>query len=95
LFSEGASIGGCNSANATLNSGDSFTSTIAVANLALGSYCIGIDANNSNDPAFALTFNTPVYGAAPEPSTFVLLSVGLGIVSVLRLIRARQAGKKS
>jgi large repetitive protein len=63
LFSEGVSIGGCNSATATLNSGDSFTSTIAITNLAPGSYCIGIDANNSNDPAFAITFNTPVDGA--------------------------------
>ena len=67
LFSEGASIDGCNSATATLNSGDSFTSTIAITNLAPGSYCIGIDANNSNDPSFAITFNTPVDGAVIQP----------------------------
>lgn len=86
LFSEGA-VGGCSSGGAaTLNSGDSFTGTISIANLVPGQYCIGIDANNSNDPAFALTFNTPVEGTAtPEPSYFVLLSMGLTAMGVLRL----------
>jgi hypothetical protein len=88
LFSEGVA-GGCSSGGAaTLNSGDSFSSTISIANLAPGQYCIGIDANNSNDPAFALTFNTPVDGiATPEPSYFVLLSIGLTAMGVLRLKR--------
>lgn len=86
LFSEGVA-GTCSSGGTeTLNSGDSYTSTIAIASLAPGTYCIGIDANNSNDPAFSLTFNTPVQGAAtPEPSTFVLLSAGLGMLTVFRL----------
>ena len=84
LFSEGVT-GGCNSGgSATLNSADSFTGTVAIANLAPGQYCIGLDANNLNDPAFALTFNTPVAGV-PEPSGFVLLWVGLGMIGVLRL----------
>jgi hypothetical protein len=84
LFSAGT-VGSCNSrGSATLNSGDSFTSTIAIANLAPGQYCIGIDANNSSDPTFALTFNTPVSGV-PEPSGFVLLSIGLGLMGVLVL----------
>jgi len=94
MFSEGGSLGGCDSANATLNSGDSFTSTIAIASLAPGSYCIGVDANNSNDPAFALTFNTPVYGATPEPATFLLLSIGLGMIGVLRLTKRSQRREK-
>jgi hypothetical protein len=95
LFSEGVA-GTCSSGGPqTLNGGDSFSSTIAIANLPAGQYCIGIDANNSNDPPFALTFNTPVEGVpTPEPSTFVLFAVGLGmVVSALRL--ARRSRKNS
>jgi hypothetical protein len=87
LFSEGVAGTCSGGGTATLNGSDSFSSTIATANLAAGQYCIGIDANNSNDPAFALTFNTPVEGVAtPEPSTVVLLSAGLGMI-VLRLTK--------
>jgi hypothetical protein len=87
LFSEGLA-GGCNSSTATLNSGDGFTGTISVPSLAPGIYCIGIDANSPDDPAFTLTFNTPVSGV-PEPSAFVLLSAALGMIGVLRLAKAR------
>jgi hypothetical protein len=86
LFSQGGAGGCSGGGTATLNSGDSFSSTISVADLAPGRYCIGIDANNANDPAFALTFNTPVNGV-PEPSFLVLLSIGLGTISVLRLTK--------
>ena len=90
LFSEGGA-GSCSSgASATLNSADSFASTIG-ADLASGQYCIGISANELNDPNFALTFNTPVTDEAPEPSGFVLLSIGLGMAGVLRL-RKRSGG---
>ena len=91
LFSEGPSLGGCDGADATLNGGDDFTGTIAIANLARGSYCIGIDANSSTDPPFALKFNTPVEGVTtPEPSTLPLLSIGLGAISVLGLTKRRR-----
>jgi hypothetical protein len=87
LFSEGV-LGSCSSGGSeTLNSGDGFTNTIAIANLAAGQYCIGIDTNNPNDPAFALTFNTPVDGSTPEPSTLVLLFVGLATIGVRRLTK--------
>lgn len=88
LFS-GGNAGSCSSGGtATLNSDDSFTNTITIGDLAAGQYCIGIDANNANDPAFALTFNTPVTGTStPEPSGFVLLSIGLGMISFLRLTK--------
>jgi len=63
LFSEGA-VPGCGSGSGpTLNSGNSFTGTIAIASLAPGQYCIGVAATGSSDPAFTLTFNTPVNGA--------------------------------
>ena len=62
LFSAGT-IGSCNSAGAlTLDASNSFTGTITVPNLPAGDYCIGLNANNSNDPTFTLTFNTPVAG---------------------------------
>ena len=62
MFSEGT-VPGCGMGNGTtLNSSDNFTGTIAISNLAPGQYCIGLIANNSNDPAFTLTFNTPVLG---------------------------------
>jgi hypothetical protein len=83
LFSEGVA-GSCSSGGgATLNGNDNFSATIAFTNLVAGQYCIGIDANNINDPTFAINFNTPVAGV-PEPSGCVLLSAGLGILSRLR-----------
>lgn len=89
LFSMGAA-GGCNSAaSGTLNSTDSFSSTLSVANLAPSQYCIGLDANSSSDPMFSLTFNTPVETATPEPATMTLLSVGLGTICVRRLRRRK------
>jgi hypothetical protein len=54
---------------------DGFTATITIPNLAAGQYCIGIDANNVNDPTFAINFKTPMEGV-PEPSAFVLLAAG-------------------
>lgn len=84
LFSEGLASGFCGGgASSTLNSVDSFTSTIGSADLAPGQYCIGIDANSPNDPNFSITFNTPV-SAVPEPSGLILLSAGLGMIRVLR-----------
>ncbi|MGD0297805.1 MAG: hypothetical protein ABSE86_11870 [Bryobacteraceae bacterium] len=89
LFSEGIA-GSCNSGGTqTLNSGDNFTSTIAIADLPAGQYCIGIAATSPNDPGFALTFNTPVTGTGtPEPSGLVfMLSIGLGMMGVVRLVK--------
>jgi hypothetical protein len=82
LFSEGAP-GSCNNSSVTLSS-PGFTGTLS-GNLAPGYYCIGLDANNVNDPDFSLTFNTPV-GGVPEPTSFaLLLSAGLGMIGVRRL----------
>jgi hypothetical protein len=83
LFSEG--MGSCTSgASATLNAADSFTGNISIANLAAGTYCIGLAANNPADPMYQVVFDTPVLGDTPEPSTFMLLAAGLGI-GALRL----------
>lgn len=79
LFSEGH-IGDCRGATETLNGSDNFMSTIAIPNLAPGQYCIGIDATSPNDPAFTLTFNTPVQGTVPEPSTLILVSVSFTLM---------------
>jgi len=85
LFTEGA-VGTCMGvASQTLNSGDSFSGTIS-GSLVPGVYCIGLDANSASDPNFSLTFTTPVNGV-PEPSGFVLLSVGVGMIVVLRCAR--------
>src|SRR5579862_2814316 len=59
VFSGGV-IGSCNAISQTLNSGDSFTGTLSVADLPAGQYCIGLDAIGGGDPNFALSFNTPV-----------------------------------
>jgi len=88
LFSEGV-VGTCGSGgSATLNTGDSFTGTITIPNLAAGQYCIGLDANSSNDPNFTLTFNTPVQGV-PEPATFTFFLSGLAVIGVV--FRRRRA----
>lgn len=95
VFSTGVS-GTCTSGGtSTLNSADSFTGTISVNNLPAGQYCIGIDANTATDPSFFLTFNTPVNPAAavaqlPEPSGFVLLSIGLLLTGWRFLAQRRQ-----
>ncbi|MGD0297804.1 MAG: hypothetical protein ABSE86_11865 [Bryobacteraceae bacterium] len=91
LFSEGGyAAGSCGSSGtATLSGSDSFTGTIAIANLPAGQYCVGINANNPNDPTFALIFNTPVT-STPEPTGLAfLLSIGLGVLGVVRLHRGR------
>jgi len=76
--------GSCNGlATVTLDGTDAFSGTISLPGLAAGQYCIGLDANNPNDPAFSLTFSTPVSGV-PEPATFVLLPAGLAILGTLR-----------
>jgi hypothetical protein len=93
LFSLGVS-GTCSTVSQTLNSGDSFSGTISLANLAPGLYCIGLTSTAENDPAYTLTFNTLVQGQAqsyglflPEPSSLALLSIGLGMIGVRRLTR--------
>jgi hypothetical protein len=81
--------GSCNTlATQTLSSANTFTSTISVGNLAPGQYCIGLDANNPDDPSFSLTFGAPV-GGAPEPSGFVLLSAFFGVAGIRRLAKKR------
>ncbi len=108
IFSYGVSgSGGCsNLGSVVLNSADGFAGTLGSNNappLAAGQYCIGIDANSVADPASGvtlspLTFNTPVEGigaaaSAPEPCTFGLLFVGMGmLISVLRRRRAAPKG---
>ena len=93
LFSLGVS-GTCSTVSQTLNSGDSFSGTISLANLAPGLYCIGLTSTTENDPGFTLTFNTLVQGQAqseglylPEPTSLALLSIGLGMIGVLRFAR--------
>ena len=87
LFSESvyaANTCGSAAASTTLNSSNVFSGSISNGNLAAGQYCVGIDANNSADPGIVLTFSTPVNGTAPEPSTFVLLAAGLGMIALGR-----------
>jgi hypothetical protein len=92
LFTEGNAGSFCSGgASETLNSGDSFTNTIAIANLAPGQYCIGIENNGIPDPGFAMTFNTPVSGVVPEPSSLIPLSLALGIIGFIR--RAKHLGQ--
>jgi hypothetical protein len=90
VFSAGA-VGTCNSAGSTtLNSGNSFTGTVS-GSLAAGTYCIGLDDLSGGDPNFAITFAAPL--ATPEPSSFLLLSVGFGLIGALR--RARRGRQNS
>jgi hypothetical protein len=82
LFSVGVSGTCASQGSATLNSADSFASTIAISNLPSGQYCIGIDTSNTTDPPFQISFNTPVTSisppsSVPEPSGLVLLSLGM------------------
>ena len=88
LFSEGV-VGSCSGGGTqTLDGSNNFTGTISISSLPAGQYCIGLDANNINDPPFTMVFNTPV-GGVPEPSCLVLLSTGLGTFGALRLKKNR------
>jgi hypothetical protein len=92
LFSLGTA-GNCNSSTAILDSGNGFASTIGVSSLAAGTYCVGLDANNPNDPMFGLTFNTPVSGTAtPEPSGAVYLLTGLGLALASKMFKRQRRG---
>jgi hypothetical protein len=89
VFSDGVA-GSCNSlASTTLNNSDGFSGTVATQNLAPGQYCIGLNANDPNDPLFSIAFNTAVEGV-PEPATFALLLSGLMLIS-LRIMTMRRA----
>lgn len=95
LFSEGLTGNCASGGSSTLNSGDNFTGTIHVANLAAGEYCIGMHANSGTDPVFTLTFNTPVTGSsapssAPEPSSFALFSIGSLILGKRLFVQRRR-----
>jgi hypothetical protein len=84
-FTEGTAGSFCSGgASETLNSGDSFTNTIAIANLAPGQYCIGLTANSAADPIYAFIFLTPVSGVVPEPSGLIPLSAAFGVMVFLR-----------
>jgi hypothetical protein len=88
-FSEGSG-GSCTStANVTLNSSNGFTGTIYNPSLPAGQYCIGIGSDTPLDPAFTLTFHTPIQ-ATPEPSTIVLLSIAVAAVGMRYRIKRRQ-----
>jgi hypothetical protein len=90
LFSAGVT-GTCGGdGSVTLNGSDGFAGTIAIPDLAPGQYCIGLDANSPSDPTFTLTFNTPVVSSVPEPSSVILLSVGVGAIGAFK--RRRNAG---
>jgi hypothetical protein len=66
-----------NGAAQTLSLADSFTSAITFSNLPAGVYCIGLSADNPNDPAYSLIFNAPV-NRVPEPSSSILVCIGFG-----------------
>jgi hypothetical protein len=90
-FSFNPVFAGCANGPIPLNSGDNFSYTyVSSPLLSAGQYCIGIDANSASDPTFILNFSTPV-GGVPEPSSFVLLSISLAVISIFRLWQSKKA----
>jgi len=97
FYTMGTTASQCTSqASEILSALDDFTGSITSPNLAAGTYCIGFNPFTGNvDPAYTLTFNTPVEGvtaltsSTPEPSTFVLLCISLGMMAALHRITKR------
>jgi sugar lactone lactonase YvrE len=80
VFSVGTT-GSCNGqGSVTLNTANSFIGTISIANLPAGNYCVGIDADSSNDPTLTITLNTPVMGLAPSCAITGDATVGISDV---------------
>ena len=85
VFSVGTT-GTCNGqGSVTLNAANSFIGTISIGNLPTGNYCIGIDADSSNDPTFTITLNTPVMGGL-APSCTITGDATVGIYDVQQMI---------
>ncbi len=90
VFSVGTT-GSCNGqGSVTLNAANSFIGTLSVASLPAGNYCIGIDANNSNDPTLTITLNTPVMGVSP--SCAITGDATVGISDVQQMINEALGG---
>ena len=83
-----------NGSSATLNSGDGYSGTISVGNLPAGQYCIGLDATSGGDPNYAITFATTLAATTPEPGSFVMLTIGLGVMAVIAR-KTRQLRERS
>ena len=79
-------------ANILLDQNNGFSKLMSFGKLDAGLYKIGLTAWNPLDPAFTLTFITPVGSAIPEPSVWAMLIAGFGIAgaALRRRTRARR-----
>jgi hypothetical protein len=83
-------LGGA-TAQSTLSSADYFTGNINYGDLVAGNYAIGLTALDSHDPAFQITFSTPIFGV-PEPGTWSMIVAGFGgLGAVMRTRRWNKA----
>ena len=74
-----------------LTSDNGFISNLAVADLAAGTYTIGLSADLDVDPRFSIQFSNPVGSAVPEPATWAMMALGFGALG-LAMRRRRIAG---
>lgn len=75
--------------NVYLGQSNAFTDLMS-ASLDAGLYKIGLTAWNPLDPAFSITFLTPVGSAVPEPGTWAMLIAGFGLMGAALRTRPKR-----
>jgi hypothetical protein len=74
-----------------LDAANGFVGSLAVSDLAAGTYTIGLSADLDVDPRFSIRFTSPIGAAVPEPASWALMIAGVGVAG--GALRRRRSAK--